>query len=224
MRRLFVVLLLLLAALPSSAAAESSFAEGWYRVSRSVDGDTLWVSGLNRSIRFAGVNAPELSQDCGRAAAALVDQLAGPGQQVYVEPAEFDYDAGTNRYRGYLRVNFRGENWTLEEILLANGLARMDRGIRYETRRYYEWFDAAEQAGKDRGAGIWGAGCGTDVGDGHRANPIGFDCPEGYAIKGNANSMIYHPPGGQFYDRTRPEDCFATEADAQAAGYRRSRA
>ena len=34
--------------------------------------------------------------------------------------------------------------------------------------------------------------------------------------------MIYHPPGGEFYEPTRPEDCFASPADAEAAGYRRS--
>jgi hypothetical protein len=50
-----------------------------------------------------------------------------------------------------------------------------------------------------------------------------MSCPTGYPIKGNQNSGIYHVPGQQFYDRTRPEDCFATEADAQAAGYRRSK-
>ena len=31
-----------------------------------------------------------------------------------------------------------------------------------------------------------------------------------------------HVPGGQFYNATKPEECFATEAAAQAAGYRRS--
>ena len=30
-------------------------------------------------------------------------------------------------------------------------------------------------------------------------------------------------PGGQFDDETKPEACFATEEDARAAGYTRSR-
>lgn len=58
-----------------------------------------------------------------------------------------------------------------------------------------------------------------------RAEPIGRDCPQKYPIKGNKSSsgeLIYHVPGGQFYDRTVPEACFATEADARAAGFRRS--
>jgi hypothetical protein len=35
--------------------------------------------------------------------------------------------------------------------------------------------------------------------------------------------MIYHLPGDAFYTRTNPEDCFATEAAARAAGYRRAK-
>lgn len=55
-----------------------------------------------------------------------------------------------------------------------------------------------------------------------RAAPNGMSCPASYPIKGNRASMIYHLPGGEFYDATRPEDCFAAPADAEAAGYRRS--
>ncbi|HET7056013.1 MAG TPA: hypothetical protein VFI12_06095, partial [Thermomicrobiales bacterium] len=49
-------------------------------------------------------------------------------------------------------------------------------------------------------------------------------CPEGYPIKGNASSMIYHLPGQSSYENTIPEICFATEEDAEAAGYRASKA
>jgi hypothetical protein len=53
-------------------------------------------------------------------------------------------------------------------------------------------------------------------------------CPAGYPIKGNQGSRsttdwIYHVPGGGSYAQTDPEECFASEADAQAAGYRRAR-
>ncbi len=46
------------------------------------------------------------------------------------------------------------------------------------------------------------------------------DCPASHPIKGNASSGIYHVPGDAYYDETHPEECFATEADARAAGYR----
>jgi len=41
-------------------------------------------------------------------------------------------------------------------------------------------------------------------------------------IKGSS-SKIYHLPGGAFYDKTtHPVACFGSEAEAQAAGYRKS--
>lgn len=45
-------------------------------------------------------------------------------------------------------------------------------------------------------------------------------CPVDYPIKGNANSRIYHRPADGSYNQTIPEYCFATEEDAQAAGFR----
>ncbi len=44
--------------------------------------------------------------------------------------------------------------------------------------------------------------------------------PEGYAIKGNADSMLYHLPGTPFYDRTVAEMWFDTADNAEAAGFR----
>jgi hypothetical protein len=53
--------------------------------------------------------------------------------------------------------------------------------------------------------------------------PVDGACPEGYPIKANDNSGIYHAPGGRFYERTRPERCYATAEAAEADGYRRSK-
>jgi hypothetical protein len=50
------------------------------------------------------------------------------------------------------------------------------------------------------------------------------DCPEGFPIKGNATSRIFHLPGQASYARTEPEVCFATEEVATAEGYRASKA
>ena len=43
--------------------------------------------------------------------------------------------------------------------------------------------------------------------------------PEGFPIKGNADSMLYHVPESAFYDRTVAEVWFASEEDAEAAGF-----
>jgi len=58
-----------------------------------------------------------------------------------------------------------------------------------------------------------------------RTKPVGgsWNCPAWAPIKGNASSMIYHVKGGQFYDKTNPEECFRTEQAARNAGYRASK-
>lgn len=57
-----------------------------------------------------------------------------------------------------------------------------------------------------------------------RTAPIDtWTCPSWAPIKGNADSMIYHMPGGRYYDATNPEECFRTESAAVAAGYRKSK-
>jgi hypothetical protein len=49
--------------------------------------------------------------------------------------------------------------------------------------------------------------------------------PPSAPIKGNDSSsgeLIYHMRSSATYDATYPEECFATEAAAQAAGYRKA--
>ncbi|MEJ7900836.1 MAG: hypothetical protein WKF63_03270 [Thermomicrobiales bacterium] len=45
-------------------------------------------------------------------------------------------------------------------------------------------------------------------------------CPAEFPIKGNSSSKVYHVPGIPSHDGTKAEWCFATEEQAQAAGYR----
>ncbi len=47
-----------------------------------------------------------------------------------------------------------------------------------------------------------------------------WTCPPSHPFKGNRNSMIYHPPGGTYYSRTKPELCFNSAEAAVAAGFR----
>lgn len=62
--------------------------------------------------------------------------------------------------------------------------------------------------------------CGADLRQRPRSDG---SCPTEAPIKGNASSMIFHLPSGQFYAGTRAEICFVDEAQARAAGYQRSR-
>ncbi len=49
------------------------------------------------------------------------------------------------------------------------------------------------------------------------------ECPASHPIKGNADSGIFHVPGGQSYERTVPERCYATAEDAEADGFRQAK-
>lgn len=57
-----------------------------------------------------------------------------------------------------------------------------------------------------------------------RTKPVSaWNCPSWAPIKGNASSRIYHVPGGAYYSRTKPEECFSNAAAARSAGYRASK-
>jgi micrococcal nuclease len=52
-----------------------------------------------------------------------------------------------------------------------------------------------------------------------------IDKSEDCLIKGNINregKKIYHVPDEQYYIQTNPEDWFCTEAEASAAGFKKS--
>jgi hypothetical protein len=54
-------------------------------------------------------------------------------------------------------------------------------------------------------------------------DPVGGSCPSSHPVKGNANSRIYHVPGGRFYDSVVPERCYRDPAAAEADGMRASK-
>ena len=81
------------------------------------------------------------------------------------------------------------------------------------------WFattDAAEKAGFEP------TGWGTDhpYGEGSHA-PLDDPAaaPDGYPVKGNADSMKFHTPESPYYDRTVAEVWFASPEAAEAAGF-----
>lgn len=59
----------------------------------------------------------------------------------------------------------------------------------------------------------------VDFGEGSHAPLEDGSQPEGFPIKGNAQSKLYHVPGSAFYERTEAEVWFASEESAEAAGF-----
>ncbi len=52
--------------------------------------------------------------------------------------------------------------------------------------------------------------------------PTGGVCPSTHPVKAKLASKIFHVPGGQMYERTRPDRCYRDAAAAEADGLRQS--
>ena len=76
---------------------------------------------------------------------------------------------------------------------------------------------AARTKTATEGADVMEVPAGAVVGDGSEV------CPADFPVKGNAQSGIYHVPGGGSYHQTIAEFCFATVQHAEEAGYRAAR-
>lgn len=221
--------------------------EGWVKVVRLIDGDTIDVQtpdGIAR-VRMYGTNTPELGESCSRDATAALDRLLtdnGRDYNVYLEygPRRTDQN---DRTLAYVLVADGDQTALLDWWMVWFGYA-------------YAWREdgqhAAEIIGAEEDAQANGRGClwaapapapqpvspaapapapvsvappasPQPAAVPGRVAPISRNqCPASHPIKGNRSSMIYHVPGGASYNQTNPEDCFRTEADAQAAGYRRA--
>ena len=189
------------------------------------DGDTLRVSG--HRVRLHGIDAPESTQtcrvegqpwSCGRAAAnALRKRLAG--RPVACEERDRD------RYGRIVAVcRIAGED--VNAWMVSQGWA-----LAYH--RYSADYVPQERAAKAARRGLW-RGAFVPPWDwrrGKRLQKAVRADTGGCRIKGNISrtgARIYHVPGGRSYDRTRidtskGEQWFCTEAQAEAAGWRRAR-
>ncbi len=194
---------------------------------RVVDGDTIRIAG--ERIRLHGIDAPESGEGCfdnskrwrcgQQAARALADRIGGRS----VTCRERDRD----RYRRIVAVcTVSGIN--LNQWMVAEGWA-----MAY--RRFSHDYVADERSAQRSGKGIWRSAF-VPPWDWRRGTRIRSETktgtqPTNCRIKGNISRRgvrIYHVPGGQYYKRTKidpgkGERWFCTEAEARAAGWRRSR-
>ena len=80
--------------------------------------------------------------------------------------------------------------------------------------------DAADYAAGDADSdGEANAVDASPHGEGSHAPLDGDAMPEGYEIKGNAQSMLFHTPDSRYYKATKAEVWFDTEESAIAAGF-----
>ncbi|MEE4209915.1 MAG: thermonuclease family protein [Parvularcula sp.] len=205
----------------------------------AIDGDTIDMTGMR--IRLAHIDAPEAKQTCDKDGAVWVcgeeatDTLASiiAGQQVTCTVMDTDV---------YGRQVAQCQTRVFE---LGKEMARRGMAIVLDYAPYE--YGQAEQIAQRLSYGLWAAT--FELPENWRAaNPqvaqrAAQAAPEpqrtqpqaervyrnqfGCAIKGNRSrrgEWIYHLPGRPYYDQTRAEELFCTESEAQAAGYRRSKA
>lgn len=220
----------------SSAVGERPPLSG---LARAKDGDSLLVG--RTEVRLFGIDAPEFDQSCsvngrrwacGVAAADYLSKLV-TGREVQCISVGFDQH---NRVLG---------RCTVSEVDINRRLVAQGYAVAY--RRYSLAYVSAEESAKVNKRGIWNSTFEMPSEYRHEGEPrpgvnvirpsdrssggtrytrprsgvIDGSCK----IKGNRgpNGWIYHVPGMPYYEKTRAEQMFCSEADARAAGYRRAR-
>ncbi|OIO55546.1 hypothetical protein AUJ46_01090 [Candidatus Peregrinibacteria bacterium CG1_02_54_53] len=203
-----------------------------------IDGDTIRVKladGKEQKVRVIGLDAPEVSplQCFGKESSNhLSSFIAGKGVTLESEPQD-DRDI----YGRLLRyISFNGQD--IGAAMIRDGYAESYR--KYPHPRI-ESYNSLEASAKERKAGLWSA-CAAPVAVSSKAavaTPLTQPTsPQPQAqtgngecvIKGNVNAKkdrIYHLPGCGSYTQTqiRPGEgdrWFCTEAEAQAAGFRKA--
>jgi endonuclease YncB( thermonuclease family) len=187
------------------------------------DGDTITVLDNQKrqhKIRLDGIDAPESNQDFGsRSKQSLSDLVFG--KTVTVISSKKD------RYgRTVGKVTFNASDINLEQ--LNRGMAWFYRAYARELSRddavAYERAENDAKAGK---RGLWADLSPTPPWEFRRGGRTAKApaAPASGGIIGNRNSKIYHLPHCPDYNKVseRNRVPFKTEAEAQAAGYRKAR-
>lgn len=144
---------------PTGRPPPENLAEGWYRVRRVVDGDTLLLTNGAR-IRLLGVDAPEIAgrrqvvERWGPQAADFARRLVGSGQV----QLQFDRER-LDRYQRFLAYVWV-EGKLLNEELVRQGLATAELEYRY-SQSMKNRLRRAEDEAKAARRGIWSAGGGS---------------------------------------------------------------
>ncbi len=234
---------ILLAALAGAAACASSTAlaapgDVFWGTARAKDGDSLVVG--SREVRLFGVDAPEFDQTCKRAGTnwqcgtEAAEKLAAlvTGREVRC------VSSGEDQYERTLATCTVGQV-DVNRTMVATGFA-------VAFRRYSTDYVSAEDSAKVNRRGLWSGEFQMPQAFRAAEQPTPPSRPNAARastrsntqpaevvrsarsacnIKGNRNrkgQWIYHVPGMPYYDQTRAEDIFCTEAEAQRAGYRRA--
>lgn len=202
-----------------------------------IDGDSMSVSGF--SVRLFGIDAPEGKQTCSRGGSSwrCGDEAATQLRNLIGGTSVECRGRGIDTYGRTVAI------CTVAGIELNQ--AMVEAGWATAFRKYSQDYVTAEMRARGARRGIWDSEfevpetfrSAQEQREEQRQVRQSFVSPRvrqvapaptssnGCVIKGNRNrkgQWIYHLPGMPYYDATRPEEMFCTEAQARAAGYRRA--
>ncbi|MFS0554160.1 thermonuclease family protein [Brevibacillus sp. 179-C9.3 HS] len=231
MKRFTIYLLALMALLTACASSGQPEANGEMDavIKRVVDGDTFELDS-GEKVRMIGVDTPETVkpnhpvEPYGKEASNYSKELL-TGKQVKLKFDVEPYD----KYKRLLAYVYLADGTFVNEKLIRDGYARI-MTIPPNVAQA-ELFLAAEREAREQNRGLWALEGQQTEAPKEEAKPkeskknttADTTQPEGKTIKGNINSKgekIYHVPGSASYDQTKAEMWFATEEEAQQAGFR----
>ncbi len=200
-----------------------------------VDGDTIRVDigGKVYPVRYIGMDAPETRVPEQPAEPYGPEASAKNAELVAGETVRLEKDVSeTDRYGRLLRYVWVGDVMVNAELVRL-GFARVSTFP--PDVKYQDLFLRTEREARAAGRGLWGTATPAPArGPGAApsstaASSSGYTCDR--CIKGNINiegAKIYHFPGCGEYGKTgiaasRGERWFSSEAEAQAAGWRKAR-
>jgi endonuclease YncB( thermonuclease family) len=218
---------LFLALVPISAQAQSVVGPA-----AIIDGDTLDIGG--ERIRLFGIDAPESQQNCSRGTENWAcGSEAGRHLATLIAGRAVRCEARDTDAYGRTVALCRAGSLDLAQAMVQTGFA-------LAFRRYSTDYVDDEAAARGAGRGLWSstftvpsewraarreASAARVERPDPRPAPVVAVGNSRCLIKGNINRRgehIYHMPGMPFYDVTRPERTFCSEAEARAAGFRRA--
>lgn len=220
---------------------------------KNVDGDTvkIQVDGKVETVRMLCVDTPETHhprlgvQPFGPEASAFTAKMLYPGKKIQVE---LGLGGGRDKY-GRLLAYIYADGKMFNETLLEKGLARVAY-IYAPNTKYVDSFYAIQKKAQKAGTGIWSIenyaqedGYHADKQKSPAPKPSGSEKSQSSSryennpaddteqnasckgkIKGNANSHIYHVPGGSYYNSFSDNVVwFCSEGAAEKAGYRKAK-
>lgn len=146
--------------------------------------------------------AETVSPPSARGSEASPDGVDAAGSDIKANADSMLYHTTASPYHGRTKADVWFDSETAAQLA---GFTRWDR-------RDCDAGARTAPTASDGAEGAYGQGSADPAADGSG--------PAGYHIKGNANSMLYHTVDSVFYDITKAEVWFRTEADARRAGFR----